>query len=133
MTTDWFAFANYSLWIGLNVIGFVLYGCAIYIIIKAQIQLNHSWSPWLEVFEGHKLIGHGLFRNIRHPIYAAHFLWALALPLIMHNWIAGFSLLATFLPFYFYRVGREEKMLLVFFGEPYREYMKQTGRVLPRW
>lgn len=133
MTTDWFKFADYRLAPVFSAIGFVLYALAIFIIIKAQIQLNHSWSPWLEVFAGHKFVGQGMFKHIRHPIYAAHFLWAAAMPLIMHNWLAGFALLATFLPFYFYRIGREEKMLLEYFGESYLEYMQRTERIVPRW
>ncbi|MEO0075626.1 MAG: protein-S-isoprenylcysteine O-methyltransferase [candidate division WOR-3 bacterium] len=133
MITNYLNFANYRLWIGFKFIGLILYLTAIYIIIKAQIQLNHSWSPWLELYKGHKLVGHGLFKYIRHPIYAAHFLWAFALPLIFHNWIAGFALFVTFLPFYLYRVRREEKMLLEYFPNEYRLYMQRTNRIFPSW
>jgi len=59
-------------------------------------------------------------------------LWAIAQPLLLHNWFAGFALLAMFVPFSGLRIAREEQMLLRHFGEGYRDYMKQTGRIYPR-
>jgi protein-S-isoprenylcysteine O-methyltransferase Ste14 len=37
-----------------------------------------------------------------------------------------------FVPFYFLRVPAEEKMMQETFGDEYRKYMKETGRVLPK-
>lgn len=42
-----------------------------------------------------------------------------------------FFLLSTAL--IFARIPKEEKMLLEQFGDEYRAYMKQTGRLLPRF
>jgi len=66
-------------------------------------------------------------------MYAAHWLWAIAQLLLLHNWIAGPSFLVTVFPFYLYRVPREEAMLIKEFGGEYREYMNRTGRVIPRF
>ena len=64
-------------------------------------------------------------------MYAAHLLWAIATPLMLHNWIAGFSMLAVMLPHYLIRMGPEEQMMLEQFGEDYARYMKTTGRLVP--
>ena len=67
-----------------------------------------------------------------HPMYASQWLWSVAQPLLLQNWIAGWSGLLLFLPLYLSRVPREEQMMLVQFGEAYRAYMRRTGRVIPR-
>ena len=40
--------------------------------------------------------------------------------------------LICFLPIYFYRVPWEEQMMIDQFGDDYRLYMQNTGRVIPR-
>jgi protein-S-isoprenylcysteine O-methyltransferase Ste14 len=59
-------------------------------------------------------------------------LWAVAQPLLLHNWIAGFGLILLFIPLYLIRVPREERMMLEHFGDEYRDYMRRTGRIFPR-
>ena len=66
-------------------------------------------------------------------MYAAHLLWAIALVLMLHNWIAGYSFLIFSLPLYLLRVNDEEQMMLEQFGEEYRTYMQRTGRIIPRF
>jgi protein-S-isoprenylcysteine O-methyltransferase Ste14 len=65
-------------------------------------------------------------------MYASQWLWSLAQMLLLPNWIAGWSSLATFLPLYLSRVPNEERMMLDHFGDAYRAYAERTGRVLPR-
>jgi protein-S-isoprenylcysteine O-methyltransferase Ste14 len=66
-------------------------------------------------------------------MYSAHLLWGIAQALLVHNWIAGVASLAVFLPLYLLRFPREEKVMLNEFGDEYREYMKRSGRVFPRF
>ena len=66
-------------------------------------------------------------------MYASHFLWAFAQPLLLWNWVAGFGLLITFIPLYVVRVPVEEKMLAGKFGAAYEQYMERTGRIIPRF
>lgn len=80
----------------------------------------------------HALVTQGIYRHMRHPIYAAQWLWGIAQPLLLQNWIAGLAGLVSFLPVYLYRVPREEQMMLEHFGEEYRSYMGRTGRIIPR-
>jgi protein-S-isoprenylcysteine O-methyltransferase Ste14 len=86
----------------------------------------------MEIGDKQTLVSDGVYHYIRHPIYAGFWLWGIAQPLLLHNWIAGFAMLATFVPLYWVRVPREERMLLAHFGEVYRKYMQQTGRIFPR-
>jgi protein-S-isoprenylcysteine O-methyltransferase Ste14 len=65
-------------------------------------------------------------------MYAAMWLWGMAQTLLLQNWIVGWAGLVLFVPMYVLRVPREEQMMIEQFGEAYREYMIQTGRVVPR-
>ena len=89
------------------------------------------WSVTLEVREQHRLISDGVYRHVRHPMYSAFWLWAVAQMLLLPNWVAGFSGIVGFGTLFFLRVGREEAMMLDAFGEQYRTYMNKTWRVLP--
>jgi protein-S-isoprenylcysteine O-methyltransferase Ste14 len=95
--------------------------------------LGRNWSVSLEVRESHKLVTEGVYRKIRHPMYTAFWLWAVAQALLLPNWIAGLSGLVGFGTLYFLRVGQEERLMIAAFGDAYRAYMERTGRLIPRW
>jgi protein-S-isoprenylcysteine O-methyltransferase Ste14 len=93
--------------------------------------LGRNWSISLDVREGHQLITDGIYRKVRHPMYTAFWLWAVAQALLLPNWVAGFSGIIGFGILFFGRVAREEQMMLETFGERYRAYMARTYRVIP--
>jgi protein-S-isoprenylcysteine O-methyltransferase Ste14 len=130
--TPWLDFADYSLPRWFSLVGVLLFIVALWLLGKGRSELGQNFSLRMEIGEKQTLVKQGVYRYIRHPIYAGFWLWGIAQPLLLHNWIAGFAMLATFLPLYFVRVPREERMMLGRFGEGYREYMNQTGRILPR-
>ncbi|HCB02542.1 MAG TPA: isoprenylcysteine carboxylmethyltransferase family protein, partial [Anaerolineae bacterium] len=106
---------------------------ALFIFWRAHVDLGLNWSPSLEIREKHELITKGIYKLIRHPMYASQWLWVIAQPLLLQNWVAGFLNLLIFIPFYFLRVQAEEKMMLDSFGEEYKNYMQKTGGVIPKF
>lgn len=130
LTTPHLAWADYRLGAWAILPGAGLFSVAIWLLWRAHMELGRFWSAGLQIRQGQFAIMSGVFRHIRHPIYAAYFLWGLAQPWLIHNWIAGFSLLATFLPVYLYRVGREERMMKTRFPE-YALYIERTDRLWP--
>ena len=122
-----YAFPNWFGWVGS-----VLFGFSIWLLWRSHADLGRSWTPTLAIRDEHELVTKGVFRYIRHPMYAAHLLWAIAQVLMLHNWIAGYSLLVFTVPLYLLRVNSEEHMMLAHFGKEYREYVKRTGRIIPR-
>ena len=130
--TNWLDFANYTLPAWASWLGVVLLAGALFLFWRAHADLGLNWSPSLEIREKHELITQGIYGVIRHPMYASQWLLAIAQPLLLHNWIAGFMNLLVFIPFYLLRVQAEEKMMLDSFGTKYQEYMKRTGGVLPK-
>ena len=93
--------------------------------------LGRNWSISLDVRENHYLVTEGIYRRVRHPMYSAFWLWAIAQALLLPNWIAGFAGLTGFAVLFFGRVAKEERMMLETFGDSYRAYMARTGRVFP--
>src|SRR5574338_1410143 len=115
--TSWLDFATYTIppWAGW--LGVILIAGAVLVFWRAHADLGLNWSPTLEIREKHELITRGIYGLVRHPMYASQWLWVLAQPLLLQNWIAGFINLLVFIPFYFLRVGAEEQLMLEQFGD----------------
>ena len=98
---------------------------------RVHKELGRNWSDSLEVREQQKLVTDGLYAYVRHPMYTAFFLWAVAQALLLPNWFAGLAGLVGFGTLFLFRVGREEAMMLDAFGDEYRAYMARTARLIP--
>lgn len=131
--TNWLDFANYKLPAWAGWLGVALLAGAIVVFWRAHADLGLNWSPTLEIREKHELITGGIYGMIRHPMYASQWLLAIAQPLLLQNWIAGFINLLVFIPFYILRVRAEEQLMLEQFGDQYRSYVQKVGGVLPKW
>jgi protein-S-isoprenylcysteine O-methyltransferase Ste14 len=99
----------------------------------SQRALGRNWSDQPRVTATQLLVTTGPYRRTRHPIYTA-FLLILGglLPLSANaclglSWIASVALDASI------RIRYEERAMADRFGEPYLEYMRRTGRLLPRF
>jgi protein-S-isoprenylcysteine O-methyltransferase Ste14 len=113
-----------------------LLGVAVAIAALAMFYLTHralgrNWSVSLEVRQSHKLVTEGVYRHVRHPMYTAFWLWAVAQALLLPNWVAGLSGLIGFGTLYVFRVGLEERLMVDTFGEEYRAYMARSARLVP--
>ncbi|MDY6965589.1 MAG: protein-S-isoprenylcysteine O-methyltransferase [Halobacteriota archaeon] len=130
--TSWLDFIDYHLptWAGLS--GVVVFTIALWLLWRSHTDLGRNFSPEIEIKDEAALVTNGVFRYIRHPMYAAHWLWAVAQALLLQNWIAGPAFLVAFIFMYIVRVPLEEETMLEHFGDEYREYMKKTGRIIPR-
>jgi protein-S-isoprenylcysteine O-methyltransferase Ste14 len=129
--TPWLAFADYRLPRGADSGGLLLMAAALYLFWRSHADLGENWSQTLELRKGHELVTQGVYRSIRHPMYASLWLWFIAQSLILQNWLAGVYPLAAFALMYFIRTPREEQMMREFFGQQYVDYMQRTGRIFP--
>jgi protein-S-isoprenylcysteine O-methyltransferase Ste14 len=130
--TPWLAFADYHLPAFAPCFGTVVMIAALWLFWRSHADLGQNWSVTLELRQGHQLVKHGVYRSIRHPMYASIWLWCLAQGLLLENWLAGWYALLAFALMYFVRTPREEQMMCESFGQEYCDYMRQTGRLFPR-
>jgi protein-S-isoprenylcysteine O-methyltransferase Ste14 len=130
--TPWLDFAAYQLTPVFPWCGVVFMVMALWLFYRSHADLGRQWSVTLELRKDHRLIKEGVYRRIRHPMYASIWLWCIAQGLLLANWLAGWFALVSFGILYFVRTPREERMLCEAFGPEYREYMEQTGRLFPR-
>lgn len=113
------------------IFGALLFAFSLYLFRKTHKALGKMWSHSLDLREGHKLVTKGIYEKVRHPMYSAFWLWAVAPPFLLANWLAGLAGIVGFGTLYFLRVGREEAMMEAQFGNDYREYSKRTARIIP--
>jgi protein-S-isoprenylcysteine O-methyltransferase Ste14 len=129
---DWLAFASlsFSIWLRWTGVTLALVGFAL--LQSAQVTLGKSWSDTPRMMKEQMLITNGPYQYIRHPIYTAFVLILGSTLLISANWFIGLSWLAMTVLEVASRIGFEESLMLEYFGDQYREYMKKTGRLFPR-
>ncbi|MBN4081358.1 isoprenylcysteine carboxylmethyltransferase family protein, partial [Caldithrix abyssi] len=73
------------------------------------------------------------YSRIRHPMYTGFFLFSLGQMLLLTNWIVGVLPIFCMAGIYFTRINKEEELMLKTFGDRYRNYINQTGRLFPKW
>ncbi len=112
-------------------LGALLMPGGVWLFWRAHADLGRNWSVTLELERDHSLVTQGVYRHIRHPMYAAFFLMALAQAALLPNAVAGWAAAVAVTLLYAVRKPREEAMMLQHFGADYAAYMARTGGVLP--
>jgi protein-S-isoprenylcysteine O-methyltransferase Ste14 len=127
----WLSWASVSLpfgwrWAGAGValLGFSL-------LQWAQNALGNSWSDQPRMIRGQLLVTSGPYHFLRHPIYMAFILILGSTLLISANWLMGLAWIGILIEVTA-RIRFEESLMLEYFGDQYRQYMKRTGRLLPK-
>jgi protein-S-isoprenylcysteine O-methyltransferase Ste14 len=129
---DWLSWATlpFPLWLRWAGVVIALLGFAL--LQWAQGTLGKSWSDTPRMIKEQKLVTGGPYQFIRHPIYTAFILILGSAPFISANWLIGIAWIGMTLLEVASRIGFEESLMLEYFGDQYRQYMKRTGRLLPR-
>jgi protein-S-isoprenylcysteine O-methyltransferase Ste14 len=131
LATGWPRACAYDPGYGLVVPGAALFAFSLWLFRRSHKDLGRQWSAALEVREGHRVVRNGVYRTIRHPMYASFWLWASAQACLLPNVAAAFSGLVAVAVLFFARVRFEEQMMIETFGEDYRRYMQETKRIVP--
>jgi len=130
IVTPLLSFADYPLRVVPFVLGTACLVFGLWLFYRAHADLGTNWSISLELREEHRLVTQGVYEHIRHPMYTAILLHAVAQALLLPNWIAGPSCLAAFLMMLTFRLGPEEQMMRDRFGDDYLAYVRRTKRLV---
>lgn len=126
-----FATAEYPLNPAVFAAGVLVAASGLWLFRRSHIELGKNWSISLDLREGHQLVTSGLYRHVRHPMYASIFLYAVGQALVVPNWIVGPANLVAFFVLFAVRVQSEEQMMADKFGDQYRNYLAKTKRLIP--
>ncbi|MCG3134854.1 MAG: hypothetical protein HMLKMBBP_02258 [Planctomycetes bacterium] len=115
----------------LLVSGAVLTAASLVLFHRSHADLAANWSITLEIREGHSLVTSGVYRRIRHPMYAALLLFGAGVALMLPDVAAGPSYLAAMVLLTALRLGPEERMMAATFGDAWTRYAAATKRLVP--
>jgi len=110
-------------------IGLMLAGLAFR--FYAMWVLGRFFTYDVAVQAGQSVVEAGPYRYIRHPSYTGALITLVGLGLALGNWAALLTILACMGIAYPYRISVEEAALVAALGEPYRQYMRRTQRLVP--
>ena len=114
----------------LRVIGVSVYSAGLALALIGRVQLGANWSDIesARVGENQALVSTGIYRYIRHPIYAGDLLLLFGLQLALNSWLvlAVVALSAIVVQ----RAAREEAMLADRLAG-YDDYSRATKRFVP--
>lgn len=110
-------------WNSLSIL-LILIGCVLSILAVADLGRALSIMP-----EARKLVTHGLYRRIRHPLYLAEEIATIGVSLQFRSWWAA-AILAVHFYFQIRRMIWEERILAETFPG-FADYQRQSFRLLP--
>lgn len=129
VTDPFYQEAQLPLWLGYIAITFLLAGVAI--IIFGVLNLNDSMIEKTPPFKNPDSFFRGIYKYVRHPIYAGMFIVLLAIALYNGSWFKGVITLFLGISFYFKSALEERKLIQQY--RLYQRYKDQTGRFFPKF
>lgn len=118
---------EWARWFGFG-FGIIVVGLIYWLFISIQAGI----TPVSVTRKNHKLVTHGIYRWVRHPLYTIGSSLYISFGLMSDNWFIILMGIVAFIVMAI-RTPKEEANLIEKFGDEYREYMKRTGRFLPKF
>src|SRR5215208_3889761 len=94
-------------------------------------SIGSGITPTSATRRQHTLVTSGPYRWIRHPLYTVGSSLFISFGMMADNWFIALLGVFAFIAMAI-RTPKEEANLIETFGDEYREYMKRTGRFLPK-
>jgi protein-S-isoprenylcysteine O-methyltransferase Ste14 len=119
-------FPEWVRWLGVGIGVISVFG--IYWLFSS---IGSGISPTSGTRQNHVLSTKGPYKYIRHPLYTFGSSLFISFGMMADNWFVALLGMLAFIAMAV-RTPKEEANLIEKFGEEYREYMKHTGRFLPK-
>ncbi|MGL5439492.1 MAG: methyltransferase family protein [Filifactoraceae bacterium] len=116
----------------LGLIGTLMIAVGAAINILGRLQLKENWANHIKIYEEHSLVNYGIYKLVRHPLYASIMLMLFGGSIAYRNWVSFLLILFIFIPFMYYR-AKQEEMLLEEEFEEYKEYKRTVGMFFPKF
>jgi protein-S-isoprenylcysteine O-methyltransferase Ste14 len=119
---------------GLRLAGLVVNLAGAALIVWGRLALGRAWtvttSLGVQLHEDHRLVQHGPFALVRHPMYLGFWLLLAGALFIYRTWVLAVYLIMALASFS-RRARREEQALAEAFGDEWRTYADRVGRWVP--
>ena len=111
-------------------IGIAILVLSLLFAIWARIELGRNWSGAIQKVEGQRLVRSGPYKYIRNPISTGVVFGFLGTFITFGNLasLIGFFMI---LLIYIIKISREQKFLLLEFGEEYKKYINESWALIP--
>ncbi len=113
-----------------RVTGAILFTFGLLIAMLARLELGNNWSD-IEtgrVKQNHMLVNQGVYRYIRHPIYAGDLAMLLGFELCLNSWLV-IAVVIIAVPTIYKALSEEKVLAETVTG--YQAYRAQTKRFIP--
>lgn len=113
-----------------GIIGLTLCIVGAIIACWSRFMLGKNWSLSVQRKENHELVKTGIYKIVRHPIYLGLLLLFIGNTLIVGDYRGIIAVLIVFISFWF-KLRKEEQLLLEVFGAQYTKYKSSTKALIP--
>ncbi|MAZ27321.1 MAG: isoprenylcysteine carboxyl methyltransferase [Cytophagaceae bacterium] len=113
-----------------GIAGIVLCAMGAFIACWSRFTLGKNWSLSVQEKQGHELIKTGFYKVVRHPIYTGLLLMFFGTMIIVGDYKAIVAVAIMVVSFWF-KLKKEEMVLMDAFGDEYKEYQSQTKALIP--
>jgi protein-S-isoprenylcysteine O-methyltransferase Ste14 len=131
LNPQWMAWSKIGLPDELRWLGVILGVLCVAGIYWLFSSIGRGITPTSATRTEHTLVTSGPYRWVRHPLYTIGCSLFVTFGMIADNWFIALLGILAFIAMAI-RTPREEANLIAKFGDEYREYMKRTGRFLPK-
>ncbi len=129
---EWMAWAHLGVPNWVHSVGTAMVILAVPVGYWVMSSLSENVSETIYTRPGQKLVQHGPYRWVRHPLYTNGMLLFLGAGVGAENAFIVLFTMLTWACIYRIVIPQEEAALLERFGEDYEEYMTRTGKLLPQ-
>jgi protein-S-isoprenylcysteine O-methyltransferase Ste14 len=116
----------------LSIIGSILIVLGCYVNVMGRFSLKQNWANQVTIYHNHTLVTTGMYRLVRHPLYASIIWMLIGGCFVYASYIALFAVLLIFIPMMHYRAEQEEKLLQSEFPE-YSAYKNKVPMFFPKF
>ncbi|MBR4110437.1 MAG: isoprenylcysteine carboxylmethyltransferase family protein [Clostridia bacterium] len=122
-----FTFSN----IYINILALIVYIIGTVFNLLGRKYLGANWGNNVVIYTNHTLVTDGVYKVVRHPLYASIIWMIYAVGILYKNYLVIILNTIIFIPFMTYRAKQEEKELEKIFEE-YKNYKKRVGMFFPK-
>lgn len=108
----------------------IIVGCVVNVL--GRFNLGKNWANQIKVYNDHSLVRGGVYKFVRHPLYASLIWMFFGGSLVEVNYLAFLSNILIFIPLMYYRAKQEERELSLKFKE-YQDYRKNVWMFFPKF